>query len=147
MPGVVQITGSKRVIALAEIREKFLSAEIYLDAIVKPADVLAGIPIEQKIGPVADFHVEPFPKQFVKEVVRLAEPRPKIAKIDVHSLFHFRSVNGGKMGCQGRAILIPTLHSGEETRIRIMNRWGDRTNARGAARGAAVARRRCGACD
>lgn len=118
MARIIQIMASERVIAPAKIGEKRLGGKINADAVVKPLLVGRAVGVNDKIRLVANLHVETFAQEIEEEIRGLRESRPEIAKIDAHSLFHSRSVNGLKKGCQGRASLIPILPSREEIKIK-----------------------------
>ena len=109
---------SERVIAPAKIGEELFGGKINADAVVKPLLVGRAVGVNDKIRLVANLHVETLVEEIEEEIPGFGESRPEIAKIDAHSLFHSRSVNGVKMGCQGRASLIPILPSREEIRIK-----------------------------
>ena len=57
--------------------------------------MLAGVGEDQKVGPVADFHLEPFAQQMVKEIVGFGKTRPKIAEIQANFHFLFKAPGGG----------------------------------------------------
>jgi hypothetical protein len=91
MPGILQITAGKGVIAPAEIRQEHLQSHIDFHAILHPMDMLAGVGENQKVRTVANLDIEPFAQKMVKKIIGLGKPRPKIAEIKFHSQHRFHA--------------------------------------------------------
>src|SRR6266516_4259728 len=84
MTGVIKVVIRQRVVALAPVRQERFDGEIDFYAVVDAVDVALAARIDQEIRLGVQFHVKPGLKKIPEEIVRLAEPRPEIAKIEAN---------------------------------------------------------------
>jgi hypothetical protein len=91
--GIIGLAAGERIIIFAEIGREILHAEVNLDAIMNPVDVLADVAKNQEVGVVANLDIKPFAQQIVKEIVGFRETGVEIAKIetDFHHFFISKS--------------------------------------------------------
>src|SRR5688572_27267698 len=87
MARVVEVMGGEGVIAFPEIGRGFFAGEKNTRTGIK-AMMMAEVRVNDEVGFIAEFDVESFGQEINEEILRFAEARPKVAKIDSYRRCH-----------------------------------------------------------